>query len=279
MQAQQLIQTWQTLSRPLVMGVVNVTPDSFSDGGQFFSPQAALDHAAKLVGDGADILDIGGESSRPGAPAVSEAEELRRVLPVVEGALKLGKPLSVDTTKAAVMRVVSELGVAMLNDISGFQHPDTFAAAVESQCALCVMHMQGAPQTMQADPRYSDVLAEVEGFLLQQAQALEAAGVARERICLDPGFGFGKTLAHNLDLLHGLPRLAALGYPLLIGVSRKSMIGQLTGKPVAQREAGSLAAMLAAVARGARIVRVHDVAATVDALKVWAAIEEPFSGT
>ena len=274
MHAQQLIQTWQTYSRPLVMGVVNVTPDSFSDGGQFFSAPRAIEHAQRLIEEGADMLDIGGDSSRPGAPAVSVDEELRRVVPVIEAALKFGKPISVDTTKAEVMRVASQLGVAMLNDIAGFRQPDTFAAATESACALCVMHMQGAPQTMQQAPQYGDVVSEVRDYLSHQAQQLRQAGVAAERICLDPGFGFGKTLDHNLALLCGLPQLRAVGYPLLIGVSRKSMIGALTGQPVEQRVAGSLAAALYAAQAGASIIRTHDVAATVDALKVWVAIEQ-----
>ncbi|GAA4332625.1 dihydropteroate synthase [Pigmentiphaga soli] len=261
------------LSIPRVMGVVNVTPDSFSDGGRHATLEAAVAHARRLVEEGADLLDIGGESTRPGAAPVSEAEELERVLPLVEALRDAGVPLSVDTAKPAVMRAVLDAGADMINDIRAFDTPEALAAVAGGQCGVCAMHMRGEPRTMQQAPRYDDVVAEVRDFLAARAGALRDAGVAARRICLDPGFGFGKTAEHNFRLLHELPALAAAGYPLLIGVSRKSMIGAATGKPVGERTAGSVAAALAAIARGAAIVRVHDVAATVDAIKVWRAVE------
>ncbi len=263
---------FQLEHRPLVMGVLNITPDSFSDGGQFQSLEFALSRADDMIAEGVDIIDIGGESSRPGSPAVPLEEELRRVMPVLYALRDLGKPLSVDTYKPAVMREAIAAGVDMINDINGFCAPGAIEAVKDSDCALCVMHMQANPATMQINPNYDDVVREVSDFLRERVGALLEAGIERERICIDPGFGFGKTLEHNLALLRAIGRMQReLGQPVLAGMSRKSMIGALTGRPVEQRLAGSLAAALAAVAHGAKIIRVHDVAETVDALKVWQA--------
>lgn len=261
------------LQRPLVMGIVNVTPDSFSDGALHFRIDEAVAHAHRLVDEGADILDIGGESTRPGAQAVSLDEELRRVLPVVEALSDCGVPVSVDTCKPDVMRAALQSGADMINDIMGFSAPGAVEAVADAPCALCVMHMQGEPRTMQHDPVYEDVVTEVGAYLADRARVLREHGVAPGRIVLDPGFGFGKTVAHNYTLLARLRELQAADYPLLLGMSRKSMIGAVTGRPVEQRLGGSIAAALAGVARGAHIVRVHDVADTVDALKVWAMVE------
>ncbi len=253
------------------MGIVNVTPDSFADGGRHADPAAAIAHARALLADGADILDIGGESTRPGAAPVAERDELARILPVVTALAADGAIVSVDTTKPAVMRAAIEAGATMINDVRALAAPGALDAVAASGAAVCLMHMRGEPQTMQEGPDYADVVAEVRAFLVARAAACEAAGIARERILLDPGFGFGKTLAHNLALLHALPTLAATGYPVLAGLSRKSMLGALTGRPVGERMAASVGAALAAVARGAAVVRVHDVRETVDALKVWSA--------
>jgi dihydropteroate synthase len=261
------------LSRPLVMGIVNTTPDSFSDGGRYLAADAAISHARRLVDDGADILDIGGESTRPGSAPVGEAEEIGRVLPVLEALRDCGRPLSVDTRHAGVMRAVLDAGADMINDVAGFRAPGALEAVSGGTAGLCVMHMLGDPSTMQQAPVYRDVVAEVAAFLQDRVSALLACGVARERILLDPGIGFGKNLEHNLSLLRGLSGLAELGFPLLLGVSRKSMVGQITGRGVGERMAGSVAAALASVHRGAAIVRVHDVAETKDALAVWQAIE------
>ncbi|VCU71410.1 Dihydropteroate synthase [Pigmentiphaga humi] len=261
------------LSRPLVMGILNVTPDSFSDGGRNLAFDAAVAHARQLIDEGADMLDIGGESTRPGAAPVPLDEELARLLPLIEALRGCGVPLSIDTFKPAVMRAVLDAGADMINDIYGFRQPGAIEAVARGTSGLCLMHMQGEPRTMQQAPVYRDVAGEVSAFLDAQAQRLLAAGIARERICLDPGFGFGKTAPHNYELMRRLPEVGALGYPLLVGVSRKTMIGAVTGKPVDDRVSGSIAGALAAVARGAAIVRVHDVAATVDALKVWRAVE------
>ncbi len=262
-----------SLQRPLVMGIVNVTPDSFSDGAQHFRAAEAIAHARRLVDEGADILDIGGESTRPGAQAVPLDEELRRVLPVVEALRDCGVPVSVDTCKPAVMAAVLEAGADMINDIMGFEAPGSVQAVAGASCALCAMHMRGEPRTMQDAPEYGDVVREVGDYLAGRARALRDAGVASERIVLDPGFGFGKTVAHNYTLLAHLPELRAGDHPLLLGVSRKSMIGAVTGRPADRRLGGSIAAALAGAARGAAILRVHDVADTVDALKVWAMVE------
>lgn len=260
--------------RPLLMGIVNVTPDSFSDGNQYLRTDAAIAHAKQLIADGADILDIGAESTRPGAEPVPLDEELRRLLPVIEALHELNVPLSIDTFKPEVMRAVLAAGADMINDIAGFQDLASIQAVANSDCGLCVMHMQGEPRTMQAQPFYDDVKQEVQRFLADRVQALIQAGVAPERITLDPGLGFGKTPAHNYTLLRDLEQIQLESYPWLIGLSRKSMIGHVVNKPPQQRVAGSLAGMLAAVARGAAIVRVHDVAESADALKVWMAVEK-----
>ncbi|MGZ3157825.1 MAG: dihydropteroate synthase [Burkholderiaceae bacterium] len=261
--------------RPLVMGVLNVTPDSFSDGGQFHSLELALSHAEQMIVEGVDIIDIGGESSRPGTPPLPLEEELRRVMPVLYALRDCGKPLSIDTYKPEVMREALLAGADMINDITGFRSAGALTAVNESDCALCIMHMQNDPQSMQVNPQYEDIVDEVTAFLRERVAALKAEGVANNRLCIDPGFGFGKTVAHNLELLKNIGTIRqALDLPLLVGLSRKSTIGAITGKPVEQRLAGSIAAALAAVARGARILRVHDVAETVDALKVWQVVEQ-----
>jgi dihydropteroate synthase len=260
------------LDRPLVMGVVNVTPDSFYDGGRHATVPAAIAHARRLVAEGADLLDVGGESSRPGAEAIGVDEELARVLPVLAGLDDAGVPVAVDTTKPEVMRAALDRGAAMINDITALTAPGAVEAVARSDAAVCLMHMQGRPRTMQAEPVYADVVAEVRDFLAARAQACVAAGIARERIVLDPGFGFGKTVDHNLALLAHLGELAALGFPVLAGWSRKSSLGRITGKPAEDRLAASVAAALIAVERGAALVRVHDVAATRDALAVLTAV-------
>lgn len=264
-----------SLERPLVMGIVNVTPDSFSDGAQYFHPREAIEHARLLLEQGADILDIGGESTRPGAQAVSIDEELARVMPVLEGVRDWGVPISVDTCKPDVMAAVLAANADMINDINGFRAPGAIdAVAASPACAVCVMHMQGEPRTMQVHPVYNDVVREVRDFLAHRAQALRDQGVAARRIVLDPGFGFGKTLEHNYRLLRELSALRVGSYPFLLGVSRKSMLGQVTGRAADQRLGASVAAALAGVARGAQIIRVHDVADTVDAIKIWSIIEQ-----
>ena len=257
---------------PRVMGVLNVTPDSFSDGGRWSDREAALRHAADMVREGADIIDVGGESTRPGAEAVSEQQELDRVIPVLEAlAGEFDVTLSVDTSKAAVMRAAVAAGAGMLNDVFALRQPGALAAAADLEVPVCLMHMQGEPRSMQADPHYEDVVAEVERFLLERADTAQAAGISRELIMLDPGFGFGKTPAHNLALLRSLPRLVRAGYPVLAGLSRKRLLETLTGRSVDQRLAGSLALALAAARGGASIIRVHDVPETVDVLRVMAA--------
>lgn len=260
------------LSLPRVMGIVNVTPDSFSDGGQFLSVDAALKQCAQLIEEGADILDIGGESSRPGAPTLSVEEEWSRLAPVLTAAITLGVPVSVDTCKAEVMRRALDTGVDIINDIRALEAPGALAVvAAHDRCGVCLMHMQGEPATMQDRPVYPDVIAEVKAYLSSRVQALMQAGICSARITLDPGIGFGKTPGHNIELLRRQTELLELGQALLLGWSRKSTLGHITGRPVEQRLAASVAAALAAVAKGARIVRVHDVAATADALKVWSA--------
>ncbi len=272
---------WQTtrhaidLSRPRVMGIVNVTPDSFADGGAHATTAAALAYCEQLVRNGADLLDIGGESSRPGAARVPAADELARVLPVLRGVLTLGVPVSVDTCKPEVMREALGLGVDIVNDIRALQAPGALdIVAGHPACGVCLMHMKGEPQSMQNDIRYDDVVAEVTAFLAARSQALMERGVARDRIVLDPGIGFGKRAEHNLELLRRQRELLAPGFALLVGWSRKSTLGHLTGRAVGDRLAASVAAALAAVDRGAAIVRVHDVAATVDALAVWRAASD-----
>jgi len=261
------------LSRPLVMGIVNVTPDSFSDGGRYFAGSAALDHARRLIDEGADLLDVGGESTRPGAADVSEAEEVERVLPLVEALRGTGVPVSVDTSKPGVMRAALAAGAAVINDVRALQEPGALDAVRASDCGLVLMHMQGLPRTMQREPHYEDVVAEVAAFLEARVAVATNAGIRADRIVIDPGFGFGKTLGHNFTLLRRLDDLRVLGRPVLAGLSRKSMLGAVTGRAVDDRMAASLAAAILAVERGARIVRVHDVAATRDAMKVWAAIQ------
>jgi dihydropteroate synthase len=261
------------LERPLVMGIVNVTPDSFSDGAEFLDPDAAVAHARQLVADGADILDIGGESTRPGAQPVDASAELARVLPVIEAMRGAGIPLSVDTSKAGVMRSVLDAGADMINDVYALRQPGALQTVADSECGVCIMHMQGEPRTMQVAPQYDDLLADVRAFLQARVQAVLAAGIDPARVVTDPGFGFGKTKKQDFLLLQGLAHTRVQELPVLLGLSRKSMIGHVTGRPVRERLAGSIAGMLAGVARGAQIVRVHDVAATVDALKVWRAVE------
>lgn len=259
-------------ARPLVMGILNVTPDSFSDGGRFQSLEFAVSRAEEMISEGVDLIDIGGESTRPGSPAVALDEELRRVIPAVYALRDLGKPLSIDTYKPEVMREAILAGADMINDINAFRAPGALEAVADSDCGLCVMHMQRSPETMQQNPAYTDVVEEVVGFLRERVDAMLGAGIERRRICIDPGFGFGKSVDHNFALLRSLGKLQQeLDLPVLAGLSRKSMIGAITGKPLEQRLAGSLAGALAAVAHGARIVRVHDVAETVDAFKVWQA--------
>lgn len=251
------------------MGVVNVTPDSFSEGGRFLDAQAAVAHARRLLQDGADLIDIGGESTRPGAAPVSEREELERVIPVVQ-ALR-DAPLSVDTRRPVVMRAALAAGASMINDIQALRSPGAIEAVADTGCGICLMHMQGEPQTMQHAPRYGDVAVEVREFLAERIAACEAAGISRDRLVADPGFGFGKTLEHNLALLKRLPELADLGVPLLAGWSRKSSIGRITGREPGERLAGSLAAALLALLGGARILRVHDVRETRDAVLMFEA--------
>lgn len=255
------------------MGILNVTPDSFSDGGQFERLDLALRHAERMLAEGVDIIDIGGESTRPGAHAVNEAEEQDRVLPVIEAiASRFDTAISIDTSKATVMRAAVEAGAGLINDVNALRGDGALEAAAVLQVPICLMHMQGAPRTMQASPRYVDVVAEVKSFLLERADTCQQAGVARENIWIDPGFGFGKTLEHNLQLLRGLPILVESGYPVLAGLSRKSMLGAITGRDVDGRLAGSLAVALMALQGGAQILRVHDVAETSDIMRVWQAV-------
>ena len=269
---------WIDLRVPKVMGIVNMTPDSFSDGGHFFGSAAAVDHCRRLIDDGADILDIGGESSRPGALPVSLDEERRRVLPVLEAVLAMGHPVSIDTTKAALMAEALALGVDIVNDISALRAPGALEViAAHQTCGVCLMHMRGDPPSMQSQAHYTDVVAEVRSVLQARVQALAAAGVAADRLVIDPGIGFGKSVEHNLELLRRQRELLMIGRPVLVGWSRKSTLGVLTGRAVGERLAASLAAALASVVNGASIVRVHDVAATVDAIKVWRAAELPIT--
>lgn len=275
---------WQTthhridLTFPKVMGIVNTTPDSFSDGGQFADAAAAIDHCRRLIDAGADILDIGGESSRPGAIPVPLDEERRRVLPVLEAVLSMGHPVSIDTAKPDLMAEAVSLGVDIVNDINALRLPGALdLIAAHPACGVCLMHMQGEPSSMQSQARYADVVADVCSMLHDRLASLSARGVAADRIVLDPGIGFGKTVEHNVELLRRQRELLALGRPLLVGWSRKSTLGALTGRAVGDRLAASLAAALAALAQGASVLRVHDVDATVDALKVWRAAGLPIT--
>jgi dihydropteroate synthase len=257
----------------LVMGVVNVTPDSFSDGGEFLDPGRAIEHAAELVREGADVLDIGGESTRPGAEAVGAEEERRRVVPVLDGLVGVGVPISIDTSKAAVAEAALDAGATWVNDVTALRaDPDLAALCAERRCEVVLMHMLGDPRTMQRDPRYDDVVDDVRDFLSERVEAAVAAGIAEERIWVDPGIGFGKTVEHNLELLRRLGELRALGRPILVGASRKTFIGKITGREVDERVGGTIAANALAIANGADGVRVHDVAATRDALKVVEAV-------
>jgi dihydropteroate synthase len=258
---------------PLVMGILNITPDSFSDGGKFLEKDAAIRQALRLVEEGADIIDIGGESTRPGAQPVSVDEELARVMPVIEAVVpEINIPVSIDTSKPEVMRVTAAAGVGMLNDVNGFRAEGAVEVAAELGLPVCVMHMKGEPRTMQLHPEYGDVVREVGDFLVERVDALLAAGLARDMVCVDPGFGFGKTLAHNLELLNRLDELAQRGYPVLVGMSRKTMVGAMLDTPVDDRLHGSVALATVAAMKGASIVRVHDVKPTRDALRIASAV-------
>jgi len=256
--------------KPLIMGVVNITPDSFSDGGRFFGSKEAVSHARRLADEGADLIDIGGESTRPGAAPVSADEELQRVIPVLKDLTDL--PVSVDTRRPEVMRAALAAGASMINDVDALAAPGALEAVAGSDCAVCLMHKKGEPATMQRDPHYDDVVREVKDFLKQRVDAAVAAGVAAARIVVDPGFGFGKTLEHNLELLARLGELSE--FPILAGLSRKSTVGKLTGRGVDQRLAGSLALALLALQHGATILRVHDVKETRDVIAVWQATKQ-----
>ena len=262
------------LTEPRVMGVLNVTPDSFSDGGRYVDVAAAAERGAAMAEEGAAIVDVGGESTRPGAGPVTAAEELERVIPVIERlAARLSVPISVDTTKAEVMRAAIGAGASLVNDVRALREPGALEAVAATGAAVCLMHMQGEPRTMQAAPSYGDVVCDVRDFLAERVAACLEAGIHRDRICIDPGIGFGKTLPHNLALLAAIDRLGDRGMPVLIGVSRKSLVGIITGRPPEGRLAGSLAFAALAVARGAAIIRAHDVAETVDAVKVASALK------
>lgn len=262
-------------SMPQVMGILNVTPDSFSDGGRFTAPDSALRHVEQMVAEGVDIVDIGGESTRPGAEAVALEEELARVAPLIETIrARFDIPISVDTSKPEVMLAAVAAGANMLNDVYALRGEGALAAAASLDVPVCLMHMRGEPRTMQQNPEYVDVLQDVSDFLSERVEACVAAGIGRQRLILDPGFGFGKALTHNLSLLRHLDRLEGLGLPLLVGLSRKSMLGTILDKPVEKRLFGSLAAATLAVWKGAKIIRVHDVAATVDAVKVAVAVKD-----
>jgi dihydropteroate synthase len=262
------------LSRPQVMGVLNVTPDSFSDGGRFADAGAAIAHGLRMVQEGAALIDIGGESTRPGAGEVSADAELERVLPVVRSLSRTAAIVSIDTSKPEVMQAAAAAGAGLINDVRALRAPGALAAARASGCAVCLMHMQGEPRTMQQAPHYDDVVAEVRAFLAARLAECRAAGLALDQLLIDPGFGFGKNHEHNLTLLRRLPELTGLGVPLLAGLSRKSLLGKLTGRAPAERVYGSIALAVVAVLNGARIIRAHDVAATVDALRVVTAVVE-----
>ena len=261
-----------SLDRPRLMGVLNVTPDSFSDGGRYGTLDAALERAHRMVEEGADILDVGGESTRPGAPEVPGEVELQRVIPVLRGLRDLPVPISVDTSKPDVMRAALDAGASIINDVRALRLDGAVDAVRGSECGIVLMHMQGEPATMQKQPQYDDVAEDVARWLEQRQEQVHDAGIEAERIALDPGFGFGKTHAHNLRLLQGLDRLLQTGQPVLVGLSRKSTLGEITGRAVGQRLGASIAAAIAAVEHGVQIVRVHDVAPTRDALAVWAAL-------
>jgi dihydropteroate synthase len=262
------------LTLPKVMGVLNITPDSFADGGRFLRVDEALEHAQAMIEEGAAIIDVGGESTRPGAAIVSVEEELRRVIPVVEQLARSGRALvSVDTSTPEVMRAAAAAGATLINDVRALRRPGALAAVAALDVAVCIMHMQGEPQTMQQRPEYADVVTEVRDFLRTRAAVCEAAGIGRDRLAIDPGFGFGKTVAHNLALVRRLPEFVSLGQPVLMGMSRKSSIAAITGRADTDRVAGSLALAVMAVERGVHIIRAHDVAQTVDALKIARAVQ------
>jgi dihydropteroate synthase len=260
------------LATPVVVGVLNITPDSFSDGGHFVDHPAAFARALRMLEEGATIIDVGGESTRPGALPVSAEEELQRVIPVVRSLVAGGALVSIDTSKPEVICAALEAGAQIVNDVYALRRPGALEAAARGAAAVCVMHMQGEPRSMQQAPRYDDVVREVAGFLAERVAACESAGIARDRLLVDPGFGFGKTVAHNLELLRNLNEIAPPGLPILAGLSRKSMLATLTGRPVEARLAGSLALAFAALEGGARIIRCHDVAETCDVVKVWTAL-------
>ena len=263
------------LNRPHVMGIINVTPDSFSDGGQFVSINLAVEQALRLIAEGADILDVGGESTRPGAHPVSLNEELNRVIPVIEALSTVSTvPISIDTYKPEVMRLAIAAGADIVNDIRALQEPDALDIVANSKAGVCLMHMQGLPQTMQLAPQYDDVVSEVKQFLIDRMNVAISHGIAKNRILLDPGFGFGKTRAHNISLIQQLNKLIDIGQPLLVGLSRKSVLGSITGGDESQRLYASIAASVISAMNGAKIIRVHDVKATVDALKVVTVIQQ-----
>ena len=267
------------LAGPIVMGVLNVTPDSFSDGGRFFSVEAAVEQGERIAAEGAAIVDVGGESTRPGAAPVGSVEEIRRVVPVIERLVgRIAAAISVDTSKPEVIRAAVAAGASMVNDVRALRLPGALAAVAESGAAVCLMHMQGEPATMQQRPDYTDVLAEVRRFLASRVAACEAAGIPRDRVCVDPGIGFGKTADHNLALLARLAELRVDGRPVLVGVSRKSLVGIITGRAPGERHAGSIAFAALAAAGGAAIVRAHDVAATLDAVKIGGALRRAATG-
>ena len=263
-----------SLDRPLIMGVVNVTPDSFSDGGLYTDLKTAMAHARALIDEGADILDVGGESTRPGAEPVSLEEERRRVMPVLEALAQCGRPISVDTRKPELMEEAIATGASLVNDIDAMESPAALSAVARASVAVCLMHKQGDPRTMQQNPQYADVVAEVRDYLKSRIEAALRAGIERDRIIIDPGFGFGKTQEHNIALLRQLPELTGLGVPVLAGLSRKAMLGRITGREPRDRVYASIAAALFAAERGARILRVHDVTETRDALSVWWALRD-----
>ena len=261
------------LSRPAVMGILNVTPDSFSDGGVFLSRESAIAHARRMADEGADIIDVGGESTRPGAQPVSTQEEIDRVVPVIEALReKISLPISIDTSKPEVMRAAVAAGAGFINDVRALRDEGALEAAASLQVPVCLMHMQGEPRGMQENPRYRDVLSEIGDFLRMRLQAARAAGIPAQQLVIDPGFGFGKTLEHNLELLRGLKKLQSLGAPILVGLSRKSLIGKALGLPVEGRLQASVALALMAVQNSARIVRVHDVGPTVETLRMWSVV-------
>jgi len=260
------------LVHPRIVGVLNVTPDSFYDGGRYVDTSRALEQAMQLAGEGADLIEIGGESTRPGAQAVPLEEERRRVIPVVECIARvLPVPIAIDTSQPEIMQAAHEAGARVINDVRGFRYPGALATVARLKVSICLMHMRGEPGTMQIQPVYDDVLGDVARYLMDRAEAAQVAGVTRADIAIDPGFGFGKTQLHNLALLGGLEHFSRLGYPLMVGLSRKSMIGALTGRPPNERLAGSLAAACLALASGARLIRTHDAAETRDVIRIWEA--------